>query len=545
MQTVRGYIQGLDYRSNDNEAPLGVCRELVNLYPYGDIDKPQWKPAMQAQEFLSLDHEIIDAAIWNLTNHNPYLVYVMRNSSVGRDELYLRELDPQGNILLKKDPVYCTSVCGSHNDRECQFTQISDVMIVSLKRQDTAEGFFELRMVAGVPAMTPFNLPNLPKIETTPTFRYNEGSESAPLYNVHYFGFRYAYELNDGSYVRLSNVVITESSYKKIRSTDQDANEETRVRSTYGPRKTGSERGRIPEIIKSDEDFDVIGLVYFQGAASWILKGSRSRGRRDETTPQYVCKVHTPTGLGSEYQGIIRGVAVFISEPKLSPEEVVADAVFYKYGVIEGIFDPSTGTKDLKIDFVDTDLMTYPLLEEDNLMAHSIYPGVIGTYNKMLLMGGVTIDFTEPFSLDGIIGATDTTPEFVYRPVTNITLSDVIIEYDDETYTLTGDSNVTWDNPQHANKAVIEGRLSWIGLSYKLGPNGSRFPIEVRMYSEWKQIDTVTLSGDRGTSTVQITEVIGDSFIGGELIIEVRIKTKYENVIVPGESDWAYASHTA
>ena len=385
MEHAEIHIGGLDLRTPDRDAPAGTARRLQNLYPSGAPEKPIWRPVKNRTLYLEdTGYSIIALHVWYRSNFPTMLVFLAIDDSTQQLKLYGREMNADSIFIDAKTLLHDFAI--SYAGHTSRFTQIGDNLVVNLIHANECDDIIVIRMINGVLTSLPYNLPELPAI-TSP-----ESSYPAPTgtrtretgAKMMRFGFQYGYKLKDGSIARLSNIVIRESSADELLipvKTDAGGERRRSGGATDVTRTGGSTRDPAPEI-----EYDSKGFVYFNGTR--VAAG------------KYTVSVAAPV-LDVLYKELIESIVVFISQQKPTAAEVFADSLFYEYGEIKDIF--GTGTKELKIEFTLEDLLLLPILEADNLLQHGLYPVVVDSYNKMLLMGDVAIDYIRPT----ISGATE------------------------------------------------------------------------------------------------------------------------------------------
>lgn len=355
MENQRLYLQGLDYRSNDREAPPGVCRVLSDLYPAGDTERPSWAPVSNRELFYEDPAgKILGVYLWARTNARTTIVYLLHSAPNGNpvdDTIVMRDVD--ANIVPVGDSRVLYTLKDYRDAREISFAQIGDTLIMSIVDGETLDELI-VASTSGLDTIcSPYNLPDTPRVLPPDSYQASKILWPSAVLVGYYFGFRFGWELIDGTIAKISGVSI------------RMANREFAGSVTV----TTSKMTVSPELNATQE------AATFFGDSSF-------------------CRLGEELPADHPYKDVIKGIAILISEPKLTIEDVLENAVYYRYGTITDVF--GTNPPAVNVKFLIDDLITLPVFEEDALTSHDVYAATIASYNKMLLLAGVAYDYQLP-----------------------------------------------------------------------------------------------------------------------------------------------------
>lgn len=377
MDSKRIYLQGLDYRTDDRETQPGVCRVLEDLYPTGDRENPSWVPVVDNKVFYQdSEGDVVGVYMWYRSNAPTVIVYLLHSAPDGNpvdDRIVTRQVDNSGQPVAEKETL-CT-LKGAAPGRELNYAQMGDSLVIGITNDSVMEGLYVASLAdadtntGAITRCIPFNLPPIPRMKLPASYTSVLEGVSYDHYVDGFFGFRFGWELVDGTIVRVSSVQVRRGKYGVIGDLSE------------GIRRTGTSRGS-------------------NGEVSFILPAVRDNNiffpTPDGCSIMEVLDEYHPV---YPYRDIIKGIAVLISEPRGSLDAVLQDAVYFKFGMIPNIF--GEGTKSLSVQFKADELVTLPIFEEDALTAHDIYAATVASYNKMLLLANVGYDYQLPFNPNG------------------------------------------------------------------------------------------------------------------------------------------------
>jgi hypothetical protein len=418
METTEIHLQGLNYKSADREAPVGICRELENLHPTGDPTSLVWQPivdkvsqffivgnlpnhfAFQAEGFYPL----IDGYHWKRANKPSLFVFIVHHLVNNEDWLCASQIDASGNVMgsrsITSQQAYYKMPHSNANN--VTFAQMGDQLIICIARNNRP---FELLQMIDLEEGTvclPYNLPPCP----LPEVQHN-GTETEHNEFVGLIGFIFAWELFDGTICRPSNVKFF----------------------------TGS---------------DNLGSIIVQMKAQ--------------------------TSLAAQWKSTVRGIAVFMTDAftektydkegkeqgkKTAPIDNFAEnAVFKRIGVLEKIFESD---QEIKIDFTKDDYAANSIvLDEDILTTGSVVPSTIFSYNRQLILGDVQIDYPLPLNLDGNISSDPTDPT-TPKPTRKVTNLSIAVSKDPTDESFKNKSVIQWERPSDSIGVNIERKVIVFG----------------------------------------------------------------------------------
>lgn len=411
MEQARIHLQGLNYRTSDRDVTPGMCRTLHNLYPRGSPEATTWLPVNQPTVFHTPPGgtkytPMLDFFVWHRANLPSYLVYLMQGNvdpGVGypNDELRMMRLtDVSGDTTgpaVESDKLLF-SLTGVNNERQAFFAQIGDNLVISILNGETSEELLIAFASEGVTYCSPYNLPELPVLSITLlgniTFKIESGV----------FAYRYGYELNDGSVVRLSAPKI-------------------------GP---------------------LVATPVFSTGARFAIS--------------------VPV-VDLTLRKLVKGVAVYVTPmvpvPDVTQVQIIQDKVFkeslyYYIGVVKNVWQ--IGTEDVFYKQDNDELLTLPLLDEDNLASHRILGAVPFSYNKLLLLGDAAYDFVLPARADGLTNVTE-------GIVPAVPPSEAKAIQTDETHI-----TLTWIDAPNTSKVILHRKRI---LAYTVVLDDDAFPVEI------------------------------------------------------------------
>jgi hypothetical protein len=194
------HLKGLNLRDGDDYAPIGVCRQLMNIFPSGEKEKPIWNPVKQSTLYMA---NVLYPFVWHRTNLASCIIF-KRNVS-GNDWILLQEINSTGNPT---GGVQSLQNLGTANtNRELRYAQIGDLLIITSVIAQVPEKIWQLNNTGGQTACLPYNLPDLPAVNI-----YD--SQVGTLSGL--YGLCYAWLLNDGSYAKFSRIQLIEVSTARL-----------------------------------------------------------------------------------------------------------------------------------------------------------------------------------------------------------------------------------------------------------------------------------------------------------------------------------------
>jgi hypothetical protein len=506
LNKIKIHIQGLNFRLSDREAIAGICRKLKNLFPSGNADAPVWKPAAEAKPFYTLEQgrTVKSQFIWNLRDKTSKLLFLAENSS-GLDAISYVELTNTGELSesgLEEDGTDIYTFSDESAGRKARFSQIGDHVLISIIKGGEPEAFLMAFFDGDITYCVDANFPTIPEVTFPDDNKANPITlETDETRQFCYFGFRYAYELKDGTYTKLSGVIIRASNKvaRDLFYINRAANVGTTTVGVNVRRPGGSSRG--PDDARGTST--VTATKYFGDA---------------------YCTVQGPVSIDTRYKSLIKGIAIFVSEPKNSVKEVLEDSIFYRYGILSNIFE-SSGPISLLISINDAELVTYPILEEDNLGAHAIIPSEVFSYNKMLIAGNVRYDFAPPFSLSGNFVA----PRVVTPPTVPTGLS--------QSYSINAAETLatfvlSWASPNASSYAI---ECFYDGDMVFQDSNGQTYRKSMRDYQE-----PIVTTGLTATAIIPLV-MMNQETRQIAYAISATVRFKIRSVSIDGlKSDFAY-----
>lgn len=189
---------------------------------------------------------------------------------------------------------------------------------------------------------------------------------------------------------------------------------------------------------------------------------------------------------------IVNGIAIYVSEKKETLRNALEQPIFRKVATIKDI---SKADSDIiTVDLESNEFLTGELLEEDLLATHKTMATGVHSYNKMLLLNGVTYEFAKPSVLSGNISILDDSGSVVSNPrvPSNVVVSPNIV----------------------VGRTATTGLLSRFDIHWNSAQNASDYKIETYWYASYREPITIVrhVSGNDGSASWVIIKAVENSY---------------------------------
>jgi hypothetical protein len=345
------------------------------------------------------------ASEWQRNNLPPLLVYLRINPN-GNDVIAARQLGNEGSIISDVPEIVLWTLSGSNLNRDAQFAQIGEHLLIAIDQSGTAEEMLVASIYEGATICFPLNIPfQPPNIEITPSDNTVDT----------WFGFRFGYELYDGTIMRLGSVRLRRFNYSAPRIinffTDKIV---PSGQESYRKIIRGIAVFMTPPMISqfavlSDALWYRIGMISWKSSAGTILDTHPDIANGGSGyTVNDVLTVVAGTGTGATIRvtsvssGAITGAIFLTRGADYSTGSATltggtgSDATLTIGSVGAGADNFEFTLKDTPQTPISALIASYPQLDEDILTVHSIYATVLGSYNRAALLGRAEYEFVRP-----------------------------------------------------------------------------------------------------------------------------------------------------